>query len=258
VLAAICAALPARAAAPDRDPQQLLRQAFTNQYEVDTTATIDLVIRSAAGEERRRTFDAASKIIGGRMHSIGRLTHPEHLRGMTILQIEAPDRSHDAFVYLPSMQSVRRISTAQRGDAFFGTDVTYEDLERRHPEDYEVIGVEAGSIDGEEADCVRARPRLPHSYHEVHFWIARADHVLLRADFFKRGTDRPYRRIVAPRQGMRTGGEHTLPTRLTVHNFARGTTTRVSYRRLRIGATIDDRLFSIRTLEQRARIPGAR
>ena len=47
------------------------------------------------------------------------------LRPVTILQIEAVGRGHDAFVYLPSLRKVRRFTTSQRGDAFFGTDVTY-------------------------------------------------------------------------------------------------------------------------------------
>ncbi len=49
---------------------------------------------------------------------------------------------------------------------------------------------------------------------------------------------------------------HTLPTRLVVENRARGTTTEVLYRDLLVNPEIDDRVFSIRTLEQKRRIPG--
>ncbi len=239
------------------DPQRLLQEAFNNQYEVDSTATIELVIRNETGQERRRNFEAASKIIGDRLHSIGRLTYPEHLRGMTILQIEAGDRSHDAFVYLPSMQAVRRVSTAQRGDAFFGTDVTYEDLERRHARDYQIVDVSEDGVQGEPAYLVRAHPRLPQSYHEVRFWIARSDRAILQVHFLKRGADEPYRTIAAPRTSMERMAGHTLPTRLVVENRARGTTTEVLYRDLLVNPEIDDRVFSIRTLEQKRRIPGA-
>ena len=240
------------------DPQRFLASAFRNQYEVDSTATIELVIRNGAGQVRRRSFEAASKIIDDRLHTIGRLTHPEHLRGMTILQIEAGDRGHDAFVYLPSMRSVRRVSTAQRGDAFFGTDVTYEDLERRYVRDYEIVDFAEDQVQGEPALLVRARPRLPQSYHEVRFWIARSDQAILQAHFLKRGSDEPYRTLAAPRSAMARMAGHTLPTRLVVENRARGTTTEVRYRDLLVNPEIDDRVFSIRTLEQKRRIPGAR
>jgi len=237
------------------NPKKLLQKAFENQYDLDSTAKIELVIRNRGGQERRRKFEAASKIIEDRRHSIGRLTHPEHLRGMTILQIEAEDRSHDAFIYLPSSQSVRRVSTAQRGDAFFGTDVTYEDLERRYAKDYDIIDLSTDRIEGEDTYVVRARPRLPQSYHEVVFWLSQADDVILQAHYFKRNASEPYRTIVAPRASMQETGEHTLPTRLVVENLARGTVTEVTYRKLAIDPEIDDRLFSIRTLAQKRRIP---
>jgi len=177
---------------------------------------------------------------------------------MTILQIEADNRSHDAFVYLPSAQTVRRVSTSQRGDAFFGTDVTYEDLERRYAKDYEIVDLSAGNIGGEPTHVIRARPRLPQTYHEVRFWIATSDPVILQAHYFKRNASEPFRTVSAPRASMKESGGHVLPTRLVVENLARGTTTEVVYNDLAINTKIDDRVFSIRTLEQKGKIPGAR
>ena len=50
---------------------------------------------------------------------------------------------------------------------------------------------------------------------------------------------------------------HTLPMRILVESHYRRTTTEVLYRDLRVNPEIDDRLFSIRTLEQKRKIPGA-
>lgn len=237
------------------DPQIMLETAFVNRYDVDSTAEIELVIRNRRGQERRRNFEAASKIIDDRMHSIGRLTYPGHLRGMTILQIEAKDRSHDAFVYLPSSKSVRRISTNQRGDAFFGTDVTYEDLERRYAKDYEILDVTADTIEGEPAWAVRARPLLRQTYHEVVFWLAQSDPAILQVHFFKKDADEPFRTLLSPRTGMYEEQGHILPTKMVVENVSRGTTTEVTFERLAINPDIDDRIFSARSLEQKRDIP---
>ena len=51
---------------------------------------------------------------------------------------------------------------------------------------------------------------------------------------------------------------HTLPTRFVVENVARGTITEVMYHDLAIDSEIDDRIFSIRTLEQKRPIPSSR
>ena len=91
---------------------------------MNVTSNIDLVMRNRTEQELRRRFRAASKLIDGRVHSVGRLVRPEYFRGMTILTIEAENRGHDAFLYLPSLGKVRRVTTAQRKDSFLGSDVT--------------------------------------------------------------------------------------------------------------------------------------
>ena len=48
---------------------------------------------------------------------------------------------------------------------------------------------------------------------------------------------------------------HVLPTRITVHNYARGTTTEVTFEGLKVNPPIDDRIFSLVTLEQKRKLP---
>ncbi len=265
MLALTALSVAADAPSGDVSPEtatQLLNEAFANQYEIDSTARIELVIRNRSGQERRRHIDAATRIVGDRLQSIGRLVYPERLRGMTILQIETANRSHDAYVYLPSMRSVRRVSAAQRGDAFFGTDVTYEDLERRDIRDYQVVAAWTETNDGEAVVVVEARPRRPRSYSLLRFWIALADRAFLKLHFYKRDSSaevsEPFRTIAALRSDMLKTNGHTLPTRLVVANHARGTTTEIRYLDLQVNPEIDGRVFSIQTLERGGRIPGAR
>lgn len=238
------------------DSVAILRQAFRNQYEVDITATIELIVRNSAGAERRRVVEAASKIIEDRMHSIGRLTAPEHLRGTTILQIEGVDGSNNTFIYFPSTDRARRISTAQRDDSFLGTDVTYEDLERHHVESYEVESFGRERIQSEPVYRIGVRPREPRSYAKALFWIAEQDYAIFRVEYFKDGSKEPYRIVSAPRSSMQSRSGHVLPSRLEIDNRRRRTTTDVTYRDLEVDPEIDDRIFSIRTLEQRRPLSG--
>ncbi len=241
----------ARGDAQPLSPEEILRQAFDNQYEVDTTSEIELVMHNRGGQKRTRRLEAAQKIIDDRVHSIGRLVYPEYLRDMAILQIEGSDRSHDAFVYLPSLGKSRRVSTHQRGDALFGTDVTYEDLERRSLEDYRIIGFGTGEWLGEPVYRIAARPVHATSYAEVVFFIAKSDAAILRADYYKRQAETPYRTLRVERSSMVTLDGHTLATRVTIENRTRGTRTEVTFGDLRVNPEIDDRLFSVRTLDQR-------
>jgi hypothetical protein len=233
----------------------VLAMAFANRYEVDLTSRIELVAQNKSGQELRRHFEAASKLIDDRMHSIGRLVWPEYLRGMTILTIEASDRSHDAFVYLPSLRKVRRVGTAVRGDSLFGTDVTYEDLERRRIQEYRLNGLGSAVVRGEPVYLIPARPLREFNYERVVFVVARSDWVILETRYFKRGEEAPFRVITAPRSAMVEHDGHVIPTRLTVRNHARGTKTEVTFKDLQINPPIDDHLFSLAALERKSKLP---
>jgi hypothetical protein len=259
LLFACALAFAAHATPPeDAHPAQapaLLERAFANRYDVELTSRIELVVRSADGQERRRTLQAMSKVIDRRMHSIGRLVEPEHLRGMTMLMVEAQDRSHDVFLYLPSLALVRRISTAQRGDAFFGTDVTYEDLERQRAQDFELRSVRTEEWEGEPVHRIDAVPKRAYQYARVRFTLAVADLSILRTEYFKRGADTPYRVIRAPRAAMIEQAGHVLPTRLVVESRDHGTTTEVRIENLRVDPRLDPRLFSVKTLQSQRPLP---
>jgi hypothetical protein len=261
LLGAIVAWLPGSAAGEQRkaapaSAASVLAAAFANRYEIDMLSNIELIMRNRAGKERVRRFRAASKVIGDRTHSIGRLMWPSYLRGMTILTIEAKDRGHDAFVYLPSIEKVRRISTAQRSDSFLGSDVTYEDIERRRVEEYEIDGVEAGESAGEAVHVVRARSKRRFTYDRVAFLIAASDHAILEARYFKVQRDEPFRVVSSPRRYMVERDGHVIPTRITVTDTVRGTTTEVVFNDLEINPTLADEVFSVSTLERQRALPG--
>jgi hypothetical protein len=172
---------------------------------------------------------------------------------MAIMSIEQKERDDDSFVYLPSLGKVRRISSAQRADAFLGSDLTFGDLERLRVEDYVVESMTEAEIRGEEALWLRASRREKRRDERVEFGVARTDWAILEVRYLKRDTDLPWRRVEAPRESMKRLDGHVLPTRLIVHNAIRETTTEVILHRLEVNPQIADRDVSLWALEH----PGA-
>ena len=230
-------------------PEEVLKRAYANRYDCDTTADIELVMRSSNGSSRRRLFETVSKRIDGRLRSIGRLVEPEYLRGMTIMTVEVPGGSEDTFIYMPSLRKIRRVTSAQRADAFLGSDLTYEDFERRRVADFVVESAELGEWQGEPAWRVRARPRRPQSYAHLDTWVARADFAILATRYYKEGAAEPFRSLDSPRAGHVEVGGHVLPTRLLARNAMRGTSTEITLRDLAVNPPLDESLFSLTTLE---------
>jgi hypothetical protein len=241
-----------------RTPGEILEAAFVNRYSIDLVTQIELVMRGRRGQERGRTIAAVTKVVDGRVYSIGRLLSPEYLRGMTILMMETEDRGQDAFVFMPSLDKVRRITTAQRSDAFFGSDLTYEDIEQQRAEDFEIDAMEAEHLDGEPVYKIRARPARPENYARVDFTVAQSDGALLKIQYSKRNAEHPYRVLRALREHMINLGGHVLPTQIRVENTSRGTHTEVRLTQMSIDLEIPTRIFSVRTLESRAPLPRVR
>lgn len=262
----LCCLVEAAAEAPSRasregrcDAQPILSAAFENRFEVDTLANVELVMRDGSGQELRRRLRGASMRIDGRMHSLGKLVWPDRLRGMTVLTIEAAGRrSHDAFVYLPSLRRTRRITTAQRTESFFGTDVTYEDLERRHVSDFEAELCEADGGGAEPVYRIAARALTYLSYDRIDFVIARSDSAILETRYFKRDSTEPFRTVTAPRESMLTSGGHVLPTHLLVEDRSAKRTTEVTFSDLVVNPVLDPHLFSVSTLDLERSLPSAR
>ncbi len=63
------------------------------------------------------------------LKEISALTYPEDVAGLALLTVryQNPDKLDDGWMYIPTIRRVRRISVAQRGDTFGGSDLTWDD-----------------------------------------------------------------------------------------------------------------------------------
>lgn len=259
VTAHAAAAVADSVAAQDGVPgHETLRRAFANRYDLDVTQRIQLIVSNGRGEQRSRVVEMASKRIDGRLHSLGRFTHPPHLRGTTLLVIENRDRSDDQFVLLPGNERIRRVAQARRGDAFMGTDFTYEDLERHYAEDFEVVGSTPTELGGEPVVVIRTRPRGESAYHLTEFSVSPTDFAILRVRYFDHGGDHPIKILDAPREAMREVDGHVLPTLVTMQDLRRRTQTEATFEEILVNPELDDSLFTGVALESGRRIPIGR
>lgn len=236
--------------------REIMRRAFYNRYAMDTRQVIEVALRNAAGEERVLRVAVATKHIDGRLHSIGRFVEPEYLRGTTLLNIENRDRSDDHFLFLRSLERIRRVSTNQRSDSFMGSDLSYEDFERRRVEDYDLEARPEARLEGERVRVVGGRPRFDSAYDRVEFFVAVSDGSILETRYYKRDAERPFKILRAPRARIRRFGDHLLPTFLEVENLSRGTRTEVRIHDLSVNPDLDDGLFTASAIEVGRPIPG--
>lgn len=232
-------------------PEDLLERALANRHDVDLAQRIKIILRNDRGAERRYVVEMATKRIDGQLRSFARFTHPESDSGTAILMIEQRGRHDDTFVYFPYAKRVRRVSSAQRADRFMGTDLTYEDFERRYAEDYEVIDSSDSHVEGERVSRVRVRPRFAAGYHGAEFAIAVTDYAILEMQYFRDPSPDAFRIVSAPRAYMIERGGHVLPGKVLIRNLDRRTTTEVKFEETEVDPPLADSLFTEVSLQIR-------
>ncbi|OUS01724.1 hypothetical protein A9Q90_09885 [Gammaproteobacteria bacterium 54_18_T64] len=91
---------------------------------------LSIVMRDKRGKTRKRETMSYRKYYAGEKRTVIFYLAPKNIRDTAFLTYDynTPEREDDQWLYLPALRKVRRISAADRGDYFLGTDMTYEDI----------------------------------------------------------------------------------------------------------------------------------
>jgi hypothetical protein len=236
-------------------PRELLEKAFARRYEHNTRQTLSLVVRAEGREIQRQRIAVATEVEAGRIKALGRFTEPPEVRDTALLMLEGADGRDDFFLYLPALMRVRRVSTAQRGDSFMGTDLTYDDIQRPRVRDFTDFTARRDRIDGEDSVIVGAKPARVSTYSRLEFTVATRDSAILLTRYFKGDASEPYKLVRIPRAGLREIGGALIPTRISVQNFSTRTETEVFVEDVEVGMDLDDTLFTTNALAVERDIP---
>lgn len=110
---------------------------FWTQYDIDAISTTGKK-KKLIGYYRRLAYQGRVKeapmpsipnVDGVAVKEIQGISYPEDLAGLALLtaRYQGATKGDDGWMYIPTIRRVRRISVAQRGDTFGGTDFTWDD-----------------------------------------------------------------------------------------------------------------------------------
>ncbi|MBM3262225.1 MAG: outer membrane lipoprotein-sorting protein [candidate division Zixibacteria bacterium] len=113
------------------------------------------------GKSSERVTNGFRKYFGMEKRTVLIYESPQNVKGTGFLVYDYPDpkKADDQWLYLPAMRKVRRISAAERGDYFLGTDFTYEDMKNETKvtiEDYTWKTTGTENVDGNRCYVVEA------------------------------------------------------------------------------------------------------
>lgn len=87
------------------------------------------------GKTRQRTLLSIAKDFGPLRKVYTRFSSPADIKGTVFLVWENQDRDDDQFLYLPALKRLRRIVSRQKKSRFVNSDFTYEDMQRKKPDE---------------------------------------------------------------------------------------------------------------------------
>jgi len=154
LLALLLAWLPAITQAAEPSGLAIMQAVDNRDDGDDLSETMTQTLIDRNGNQRVRHMVSFRKDYGKDKKMIVFFTEPANIRDTALLTFDYDDpaKDDDQWLYLPALKKVRRISAADRGDYFMGTDFTFEDM-KQTPEltDYHWRLLGSAEVDGH--DC---------------------------------------------------------------------------------------------------------
>lgn len=186
----------------------------------------------------RRDIDALDSQVLLRFES------PANIRNTGLLIDSSAD---SVWLYLPALDKVRRISSRQQGGRFVQSQVYYEDLKIRQPQEDHHRLLEAGNYRGVTTQVLESMPKSASSsaYTKRVSWIHPELLVPLRVDFYEGGTE-PSKRLEVVRMDEIQG--YWTVTESLMTDLERGDSTRISVNSISYDTGLPGSLFTTSAL----------
>jgi hypothetical protein len=183
------------------------------------------------------------------------IQEPAGEKGIGFLQYdyEQTDRDTDQWLYFSSLGKVKRIVSGSDNEpktgSFFGSELTYEDMEKRHIDDYTYSLLGQETYAGRSCAIVESMPtkaRAPKSnYSKSRDWIDIERSIILKSVLFNRQgkkAKRIYFKDIEQVNGI------IVPMKIIVLNLIDARMTVMAYEKIALNKAVDDDFLTQRTL----------
>ncbi len=163
-----------------------LAEKVYNRYDGDDAYyRVKMFLIDRRGKKREREMEILVKDFSGLNKTYIRFLAPSDIRGTSFLSIERVAGSDLQYLFLPDLGRSRRIVSSQKKRRFVNTDYTYEDMERRKPDQdtHRILGEE--KVMGRDCYKLESVPKDGKSqYGKRISWVDKESYLILKTDFY--------------------------------------------------------------------------
>jgi hypothetical protein len=260
-LAVLMIALPPAVTAAPSGEEIILHCDLETYPGQDQRSTLTVIVRDAAGNERRDVYKRYWIDNKGRDQVVDKMMlfteFPPDASGTAFMRwgyLPEAGKNADQWLYLPSLNTLRRVSVRDPGDSFLGSDLNYQDISYRplDADEHKLLREEVR--DGQAYYVVesRAKERNP-LYGRVLTWATKADDWadcnIRRIEFY----DTRDSLIKVQTLDWQRVGDAWVWDEVVVENARTGGMSIFRVTNAEVNVGLEDRMFSERTMRRGVR-----
>lgn len=234
---------------PTLTAREIAQRVYDRDLGDDVTTIASMALISRNGRTRLREFTTYSKDYGPVIKQMIRFTMPADIAGTGFLSLEKDNDTTEQFLYLPALGRTRRIVSSQKNRSFVNTDFTYEDMQRRPPNDWLHTLNGSETING--TDCFiitsTAKPTTDTAYSQIKSWIAKKFPMPLKVEFRNKKGKHTKTYMV---QTFKNIQNIMTETEVLMEKLEKGHKTIIISKSVTYNQHLTDQVFSKRALEE--------
>jgi hypothetical protein len=215
-----------------------------------------LTIRDSKDRIRVRKTAMVSKTYPDQVEKrIIRFIEPADVKGMGMLIIDKEFEDDDIWIYLPANRQSRRIVSSEKSKSFMGSEFSNADMSAPNLNDFsfQLLGEE--KIDEMLCWKIELRPMTPAKEDEYGFmrkisWINKADHILLRSDYYDFDNEKYKTLSVLNYREMDLINHKFIITHMTIQNHKNDRSSDMEMEQVIYNPKVSDKYFNVSYLEK--------
>ncbi len=217
----------------------------------DFKARVIMKLISKGGQERLRELTMLRKNYGeagGNQRYFIYFFQPADVKDMTFMVYKYPARDDDRWLFVPSINMVRRIAAHDKRSSFVGSDFTYEDVSGRDIEEDNHTIIKEERLGNRDCYVIKSAPKagdMDYTYRLS--WIDKENFLPLKEEYYDRKGE--LYKVFTADEIKEIKGFPTV-TKRTMKNLQSGHRTEVQFTKVDYNIGIEDTLFTERFLRQ--------
>lgn len=234
-----------------QDGYSIMKRVSEKRSPKTTHALVIMNLTDQKGKTSQRTIEEwSAKDSSDNTHSVMVFHKPASVKNTRFLSKENSGKDNDQWIFIPSLNRVRRIAGSEEGNSFMGSEFSYYDMGSRELDDYSykllgretVLGYNCYKIE------TRTKKGKESPYHKTISWVTvdPAVNTVVKIEIYQ--SESSLLKVMKVNKLQNISG-YMIPLSVNMSNVQNSRTTTLIQQKIELDVKINTNRFSQRFLE---------